>query len=371
MGVSHRAANGVLRGLSATIVGLGLSATGHAAPPKDASPPVQRPSTLEGKPSDQSPKPDESALPAPEPAPGPGPDGGSDPGGERGPPPATQPPQTGVESAEPSTGGPTGAPTVEPGPQVPPPAQTQSPAGPTTEPAGDTSTEPTTGAAPPADLLAPSDGPAPARRVASEPVSEQQQADLEDEARARYFDQLYRPASNPVRYNMQVQGVFAAIGTADTEAGGRMGGARIDAGVTWNQVGAGLSLAAMGGSVALRTEQIRITSLVGGGPTIGLGRLALLRQGFFDLRVGYDFYWGGTTADPRGGLPPREDPVEPVAPHGPRLQLNMGLLASPAIPRRFFHGAGVGVGYQALVGSLAGDMPFSNVLSVSLNYWLG
>lgn len=188
---------------------------------------------------------------------------------------------------------------------------------------------------------------------------------------ARYLKQLYRPASNPVRFNFQAQALFAAIGTSDDSAGGRMGGARVEFGTTWNQVGASLSAAAMGGNLTLRTSGSRVTALVGGGPTLTLGRLAMMRQGFLDLRLGYDFYWGRTSDDPsqNGGL--SDAMTDAVAPHGPRVQLNMGLLSAPAIPRRFFHGAGVGIGYQALVGSLGADMPFSNVLSVSLNYWLG
>jgi hypothetical protein len=52
------------------------------------------------------------------------------------------------------------------------------------------------------------------------------------------------------------------------------------------------------------------------------------------------------------------------------VQLNMGLL-SLANHRRFIHGLGVSMGYQALVGSFRGQLPFTHMLTVGLSYWMG
>ena len=98
---------------------------------------------------------------------------------------------------------------------------------------------------------------------------------------------------------------------------------------------------------------------------MNLGRLALLQRGYLDLRVGYDFYYA-----PARAL--TDDVVaESITPHGPRLQLNMGLMVRPGRVGRFFHGVGATVGYQALVGAFSGDLPFTSMLSFGLSYWMG
>ncbi len=56
---------------------------------------------------------------------------------------------------------------------------------------------------------------------------------------------------------------------------------------------------------------------------------------------------------------------------GPRLSLNMGLLGSSARARKLFHGFGLSLGYQALVGSVRGDWPVTNMLQFGLVYWGG
>ena len=47
----------------------------------------------------------------------------------------------------------------------------------------------------------------------------------------------------------------------------------------------------------------------------------------------------------------------------------MGLIGSTN--RRFFHGLGLSMGYQALVGSFRGELPVTNMLTIGFSYWMG
>ena len=88
-------------------------------------------------------------------------------------------------------------------------------------------------------------------------------------------------------------------------------------------------------------------------------------------RVGYDILYAPTRQLDRVGQPDPNADVQARVPHGPRLNLNMGLMLYQAGSRRYFQGFGVTVGYQALVGSLGGEMPFMHMLTFGVNYWLG
>jgi hypothetical protein len=232
------------------------------------------------------------------------------------------------------------------------------------------------------DLLAPSKDaeaatPRPRRVI---PREEQARRDADAAVRAaereaaaldRALRQRYRPASNPARALFTARGLYSLAGNLDGATSGRLGGLAVDAGVAWNQIGAAMSLTALGGQLQL--ENLRETrALIGGGPTISLGRLAMVRRGFLDLRLGYDFLYAGVR--PRESTSEEvEGPIDDsdLVPHGPRIRLDMGLLAHPEVPRRVFHGGGFTIGYQLLVGSLRGDLPPTNVLSIGLLYWLG
>lgn len=169
------------------------------------------------------------------------------------------------------------------------------------------------------------------------------------------YAQRYRPPSNPVRLNVTARGVFTALSGRDG-VNGRLGGVGVDLGLARNHFGAALTLRGLAGRVQL-DPQTALTAMVGGGPTLGVGRLALLGRGYVDTRVGYDLFYapspGGTAR----------------APHGPRLRLDLGLLLEGE--RRRTHGVGFSVGYQRLVGSAHGPMPPANVMSIGVAYWLG
>jgi hypothetical protein len=205
-------------------------------------------------------------------------------------------------------------------------------------------------------------------------LTKREQAEREAEASARALRLEYRPPSNPARFSVLVHGLYAAAASADAETSGRLGGGSIEPGLSWNHVGPAVTLSAIGGRLLLPTEQgTEIRALLGGGPTLGLGRLALIRRGFLDVRVGYDFYYASVKA--REGLAgdDGDEPPDPVddsnlAPHGPRIRLGMGLLASPEVPRRFWHGFGFSIGYQALVGSLRGELPVVHMLTIGVVY---
>jgi hypothetical protein len=42
-----------------------------------------------------------------------------------------------------------------------------------------------------------------------------------------------------------------------------------------------------------------------------------------------------------------------------------------AANRRYNHGFGLSMGYQALLGSFRGDLPMTSMLTIGLSYWMG
>lgn len=198
----------------------------------------------------------------------------------------------------------------------------------------------------------------------------------EDAALAREFDQRYRPADNPGRFNLTLHTLFANAGGED-EIGGRMGGIQADVGQTFNRFGYGITASVWGGRVFLPERTgAEMNALFGVGPTVGLGRLALLGRGFLDLRVGYDVYYGVVNERRDDTRVVAQTPgqvtltqTENLIPHGPRVRLDMGLLS--LADRNFFHGFGFSAGYQGLVHSLRGELPFTHMLTLGLVYWMG
>lgn len=213
-------------------------------------------------------------------------------------------------------------------------------------------------------------------RAASEASPEERAASLD----AAYAS-LYRPADNPLRLNVTARALFANVSNSNNaeRVSGRMGGASVDIGPSWNRIGVAATLTGYGGRVQLpEGTGSQLNAMMGGGLTIGLGRLALMSRGFLDLRVGYDFYYG--VVNQRSDVPaivaPQDDspdilatPTENLLPHGPRVRLDLGLLGSNS--GRFFHGLGFSMGYQALIGSANGDLPMTNMLVLGLSYWMG
>ena len=200
-----------------------------------------------------------------------------------------------------------------------------------------------------------------------------------DAALARAYEQRFRPAHNPVRFNLGVRALFANAG-GNKRTGGRLGGAQVDIGQTWNRAGYAVTASAWGGRVFLPRETgAEMNALFGLGPTVALGRLALLGRGFLDLRLGYDFLYGVVNERRANAtvVAPQSDPdavrliqTDNLMPHGPRLALQMGLLSGDS-SRRFFHGFGVSMGYQALVHSFRGELPFTHMLTIGIAYWMG
>jgi hypothetical protein len=201
--------------------------------------------------------------------------------------------------------------------------------------------------------------------------------DARDAALAREYQDRYRPTENPGRFNLGVRTLFANAG-GGSKIGGRMGGVQVDAGQSWNQIGWALTGQIWGGRVFLPDRVAEMNALIGGGPTLNLGRMALLGRGYLDLRVGYDFFYGvvnqrrenPTVVAPQSDPDVRLEQAENLAPHGIRVHLNMGLL-SHANYRRYIHGFGLSMGYQGLVGSFRGNLPFTHMLTLGLSYWMG
>jgi hypothetical protein len=198
-----------------------------------------------------------------------------------------------------------------------------------------------------------------------------------NEAITRAYAPKFRPKDNPGRLNIAARLLFANAGAANS-GGGRFGGAAVDVGQSWNRFGYALTATAYGGRFSVaETGPTEVNALLGVGPTVGLGRMALLGRGFLDLRAGYDFYYGvvnerggGTVVRPQSEADVGFARARNLAPHGPRVRLDLGLVALDD-SRRYFHGLGVSMGYQALVGSFVGDMPVTHMLTLGLSYWMG
>src|SRR5690606_40218544 len=127
----------------------------------------------------------------------------------------------------------------------------------------------------------------------------------------------------------------------DGTLSGRTGGIQLDLGQSFNFIGYAATLRGEGGQVYYGPEgRSQMNGLLGGGPTLSLGRLGMLQRGYIDLRIGYDFFVAPARERVQGGDIVR---LPALLPHGPRAQLNLGLLISPDRTRRMFHGVGVGL----------------------------
>jgi len=196
-----------------------------------------------------------------------------------------------------------------------------------------------------------------------------------DAALARAYSDEYRPADNPGRLHIGARALFANAG-GDKEVGGRMGGMQVDVGQAWNHFGYAFTASAWGGRVLMADRVGEMNALFGAGPTITLGRGALQQRGMIDLRLGYDFMYGVVNQRSEGATIVAQDDsaftleqTENLLPHGPRAMLQLGLLSPKR--RNYHHAMGVVFGYQGLVGSLRGDLPFTHMLVTGLQWWMG
>src|SRR5690606_22852969 len=99
-----------------------------------------------------------------------------------------------------------------------------------------------------------------------------------------YYARIYRPAHNPSRLYFAARGAFALAGTAKGVGGGRMAFVNAELGQTWNFIGYGIGAALYAGGLTFGQTGVEQYGgvLVGGGPSLGLGRLSLLGRGFLD-----------------------------------------------------------------------------------------
>lgn len=204
---------------------------------------------------------------------------------------------------------------------------------------------------------------------AGEPAAGTEESDDAREDRARaYYRALYRPPDNPMSLGGTARGVFTLLDGSDDETSGRVGGVSGDFWLRWNHVGVGVSAFVLGGQVAVGEERVTNGSLLtGGGPSIGLGRLALVGRGFLDLNLGYDFAVMPGTRQTTPGAPSTR---VTFAPHGPRARVDFGLVAPSKRTERRFNGFGASLGFQYLVGDLSGSgFPPSATLSLGLCYY--
>lgn len=216
-------------------------------------------------------------------------------------------------------------------------------------------------------MLGPSVNQHPEKRPNKPVQTEAEAAAAEDAAIAAVYRDMYRPKHNPGRFHILARAQYSIGSAFNGTMSGRTGGAQVDIGQSFNFIGYALTLRGEGGVIDYggASSRTQMTGLLGGGPTLSLGRLGMLQRGYIDFRVGYDFFVA----------PARERLLEGGAarlpaqlPHGPRAQLNLGLLLSPDRSRKLFHGVGLGLGYQVLVGSFRGDLPPSQFLQFALHY---
>ncbi|MFO7561859.1 MAG: hypothetical protein R6X02_04405 [Enhygromyxa sp.] len=182
-----------------------------------------------------------------------------------------------------------------------------------------------------------------------------------------YYARIYRPPHNPSRLYFAARGAYALTGTNEG-GGGRMGFANAELGQTWNHVGYGVGVTAMAGGLTFGEAGVEKFGgvLVGGGPSLGLGRLGLFGRGYLDFRVGYNFFYAPiSTTRPELSDPPN------AAPHGPKVQVDVGLLMHDSESRRFRHGLGASLGWQMLVHSFAGEYPRTNSFMFGIGYFFG
>ncbi|TPV92590.1 MAG: hypothetical protein B7733_25015 [Myxococcales bacterium FL481] len=178
-----------------------------------------------------------------------------------------------------------------------------------------------------------------------------------------HYARAYRPAHNPARLYLGTRA--AAIVAGDSEGvRGRGAVLRAEVGHTWNWVGYAIGFTFVGGTfqrdVGNEQPRDRYPVLIGGGPSISLGRLSLLRRSFFDLRIAYDFLYGSVYRD--------NEAHSRTAPHGPRLDIDLGLLAMDAETRRRRHGLGATLGVQRLLGSFTDADLQTTMISIGLVY---
>lgn len=291
--------------------------------------------------------------------------------------PQARPPVQSPKGNAPGVAEPTDLPTAPANPnEVPAPAGASAPA----DPAGTPST-PADAAISPDMLDESTAAKAPAAATAPTPAKAAVVSDDEElspnEAITKAYGPKFRPKTNPGKLNIAARLMFANAGGKNS-VGGRMGGLAVDVGQSFNRFGYAVTGTVWGGRYIAASEgTTEINALIGLGPTVGLGRMALLGRGFLDLRVGYDFYYGvvnrgasGTTLRPQGESSVELTPARNLLPHGPRVRLDLGLLAL-SDSRKYFHGIGMSMGYQALVGSFTGEMPVAHMLTIGLAYWMG
>lgn len=237
-------------------------------------------------------------------------------------------------------------------------------------PASDPSASPAVPASSPGlaeQMLGPSVNQHPDKRPTAPVPTETQAAEAEDAAISALYRDLYRPRSNPGRLHILARAQYSLGSSFDGTLSGRTGGASVDIGQSFNVIGYALTLRGEGGAIDFGPNGLtQITGLVGGGPTLGLGRLGMLRNGYLDLRLGYDVFFAPAR---QRALDYSYSRLPAYLPHGPRANLTMGLLIQSRAQTRMFHGIGFGFGYQVLVGSFRGDLPPSQFISFGFHYW--
>ena len=204
-------------------------------------------------------------------------------------------------------------------------------------------------------------------RVRVRSSDDRQRVDRSERLR-NYYANLYRPSHNPSRLYFAGRAAYSLAGTREGTGGGRMAFVNAELGQTWNFIGYGIGATVLAGSLTFGEDGVEKFGgvIVGGGPSLGLGRLGLLGRGYIDLRAGYNFFYAPVSSL-RAGL---ADPPD-AAPHGPKLQIDVGLFLHGTERRRFRHGLGVSLGWQMLAHTFVGEFPMVNAFNIGVGYFFG
>lgn len=257
---------------------------------------------------------------------------------------------------------------VEPPPDATHPSASADPSSPPTEPGAEPGALPSADQPEEQDLSNLLDSDEPLAEAPRVRVSDDRSRVDRSERMRNYYARIYRPAENPSRIYFGARGAYALAGTSDGHGGGRMGFANVELGQTWNYIGYGIGGTLLAGGLTFGEDGVEKFGgvLVGGGPSVGLGRLGLFGRGYLDLRVGYNFFYAPVSST----RPELSDPPN-AAPHGPKVQVDVGLLLHDSESRRFRHGLGATLGWQMLVHTFTGEYPRVNTFVVGFGYFFG
>lgn len=264
-------------------------------------------------------------------------------------------------------------------PANPRPAPTGSPNAPQQPPSSTTIPPNLTGPSQTNPNAGPTTGPTTAAAGSpNRPAGPSSQAEVSDnELQDRYYDQLYRPAHNPIRPLFILRGGIALGGNSSRSDGGRGGLIELEGGASINWLDLSLAFGAQMGrykkvpgrripnpkdpTAPLRLGSAHPTPVtLSLGPRVSWGRMALFGSGFIAPRLGYDFHW--TAVQKVGG----QRPFKSAITHGPTLRVDVGFVSRSNRQTQLRRVFGATLGWNMVAGSIKNKLPRQHFLLIGL-----